>query len=67
MFAYLSSVLLKKVSGNDEIEDTVDCSPAHELDEKFERRFRNHAPDPSQSQLILKVTGLITKESLVEV
>ena len=54
MPAYLSSVFLKKVSGNDEIEDAVDCSPAHELDEEFERRFRDHASDPSHSQLILK-------------
>ena len=67
MFAYLSSVLCKKVGGNDEIEDTVDCSPAHELDEEFKRRFRNDAADPSHSRLVLEVTGLITKASLVEV
>ena len=67
MFAYLSSILCEKVSGNDEIEDTVDCSPAHELNEEFKRRFRDHASDPSHSQLILQVTDLITEGSLVEV
>ena len=53
MLAYLSFVLCKKVGGNDEIEDTVDCSPAHELYEELKRRFRNHASNPGHGQLII--------------
>ena len=34
--AHLSSVLRKKVCCNDEIEETIDCRPAYELDEEFE-------------------------------
>ena len=35
-FAHLSSVLRKKVCCNGEVEDTIECSPAYELDEEFE-------------------------------
>ena len=38
-FAHLCSVLSKEVCRNDEIEDTIDCSPAYELNEEFERRL----------------------------
>lgn len=48
--AHLSSVLRKKVCCNGEIEDTVDRTPAYELDEKFERRLRDHPSDPSRGQ-----------------
>lgn len=49
MFAHLSSVLCKKVGCNDEIEDTIDRSPAYELYEELERRFRDHTSNPSRS------------------
>ena len=48
--AHLSFVLCKKVSRNDEIEDTVNCSPAYELDEEFERRLGDHTSDPRRGQ-----------------
>lgn len=48
--AHLSSVLCKKVSRNDEVEDTVDCTPAYELDEEFERGLRDHTSDPRRGQ-----------------
>lgn len=35
-FAHVFSVLRKKVCCNNEIEDTIDCTPAYELDEEFE-------------------------------
>ena len=34
--AHISFIFCKKVGYNDEIEDTIYCSPAHELDEEFE-------------------------------
>ena len=48
--AHLSFVFCKKVGRNNEIEDTIYCSPAYELDEEFERRFRDDASDPNRHQ-----------------
>ena len=45
--SHLFSILHEKVCCDDEIEDTIDCTPAYELDEKLERRLRDHTPDPS--------------------
>lgn len=49
-FAHLSLVLRKKVSCDDEVEDTIDCRPTYELDKEFERRLRDHTSDPSSGQ-----------------
>lgn len=48
--SHLSSVLSKKVCCNDETEGTINCSPAHKLDEKFERSFRDDPSNPSHGQ-----------------
>ena len=60
--ANLPSVLGKKVCRNDETEGTTDCSPTQELDEKFERRFRDDTSNPSCG----KLKGMIMVESYLE-